>query len=80
MERSTIAPLHWAPFKRGGESLKLFFEKLIWPVLVVALIELIFAQSQPHWFLVTLAFAIINVGALVGFRLIFLRPISRSSS
>jgi hypothetical protein len=60
--------------------LKLFFEKLIWPSLVVALIELLFAQSQPHWFLVTLAFAVINVVALVGIRLILLRSISPSSS
>jgi hypothetical protein len=50
--------------------MNLFFEKLLWPSLVLALIELIFAQSQPHWFLATLAFAIVNVIAFVGLALI----------
>ncbi len=60
--------------------MNLFFEKLLWPSLVLVLIELLFAQSQPHWFLVTLAFTIINVIAFVGFRLLIKRPISPSSS
>jgi len=60
--------------------MKLFFQKLIWLMLVLGLIELLFAQSQPHWFLITLAFAILNVSGLVGFRLIVPRPIAPSSS
>jgi len=50
--------------------MNMFFEKLLWPSLVLMLIELLFAQSQPHWFLATLAFAIVNVIAFVGFSLI----------
>ncbi len=60
--------------------MNLFFKKLIWPSLVLVLIELLFAQSQPHWFLVTLAFAIINVIAFVGFRLIMRGSTSPSPS
>jgi hypothetical protein len=44
----------------------LFFKKLLWPSLVLALIELIFVQSQPHWLFVTLIFAILNALALLG--------------
>ncbi len=57
-----------------------FFAKLIWPLLALVLIELLFAQSQPHWFLTTLALAIMNVIAFVGFRLIVPRQPSPSSS
>lgn len=45
--------------------MNLFFEKLLWPSLVLVLIELIFALAQPHWFLATLAFAMLNAVALV---------------
>ena len=57
-----------------------FFRILIWPSLVLLLlIELLVAQSQPHWLLVTVAFAIINGIAFAGFRLIRPRAISPSS-
>jgi hypothetical protein len=56
------------------------FRNLIWPSLVfVLLIELLVAQSQPRWLLVTVAFAIINGVAFAGFRLIKPRPVSPSS-
>jgi hypothetical protein len=50
--------------------MNLFFEKLLWPSLAISVVELIFAQSQPHWFLTTLAFATINIIAFVGFSLV----------
>ncbi len=60
--------------------MNLFFEKLIWPLIVLVLIELLFAQSQAHWFLTTLAFAIFNIIAFAGFRLIVPRRTAPSSS
>lgn len=60
--------------------MNLFFEKLLWPSLVLVLIELLLAQSQPHWFLVTLAFAIINVIAFVALGLIKRAQTSPTSS
>jgi hypothetical protein len=59
---------------------KLFFKKLIWPFLVVLLIELLFAQSQRHWFIVTLVLVFIDVLAVVGFRFIVPRRYHPSSS
>ena len=38
-------------------------------VVVLMLIELLYAQSQPHWFVVVLGFAILNSAAFVGVRL-----------
>jgi hypothetical protein len=59
----------------------LFFRSLFWLVFVlVLLIELIYAQSQPHWFLAVLGFTILNGIAFVGWRLLKPRVISRSSS
>jgi hypothetical protein len=72
MERSIEGrsfPLHPSSGKEVS-NMNLFFEKLLWPALVVVLMEVIFAASQPHWFLVTLAFAVINVIPFVCFRVI----------
>jgi len=59
--------------------MNLFFDKLIWPLIVLVLIELLYAQSQAHWFLMTLAFAILNIIAFAGFRLIAPRLTAPSS-
>ena len=46
-----------------------FFHRLIWPALVlVALVELIFAQSQHNWILVTIGVVILNIAAFAGLR------------
>lgn len=59
----------------------LLFKNLVWPLLVlVLLIELLYAQSRPHWFVVVLGFAILNGVAFVCLRLFKPRLISRSSS
>lgn len=50
--------------------MEMFFRKLLWPALVLVLIELIFVQSQPHWLFVTLVFAIINAVVLLGLQYI----------
>jgi len=57
------------------------FRTLFWPLFVlVLLVELLYAQSRPHWFLIVLGFAILNTVAFVGLRLSKPRAISRSSS
>ena len=60
--------------------MNLFFEKLLWPSLVLVLIELIFAHSQPHWFLATLAFAIMNVIAYVSISAVKRRSIAPATT
>jgi hypothetical protein len=60
--------------------MELFFKKLLWPSLVIALIELIFVQSQPHWLFVTLIFAILNALALFSLRFIMPQPAARRLS
>ncbi len=60
--------------------MKPFFKKSIGPSLVlVLLIEMLFAHGQPHWFLATLAFVIINAIAYAAFRLLKPRVTSPSS-
>jgi hypothetical protein len=50
--------------------MELYFKKLLWPSLVIALVELIFVQSQPHWLVVTLGFAFINAAVLLGLQFV----------
>ena len=50
--------------------MNLFFKRLLWPSLVLAMIELIYAHSQSHWLLVTAVFAVMNASMLVGLCLI----------
>ncbi|GEM_PF-3771372 len=57
----------------------LFFKKLLWPSLVVVLIELIYVHSQPHWLILTLVFAVINALALLGIRFVVAQPASSGS-
>jgi hypothetical protein len=57
-----------------------FLKILIWSTLAVfLLIELLVAQSQAHWILVTVAFVMINGIAFAGFRLITPRASSSPS-
>jgi hypothetical protein len=57
---------------------ELYFKKLLWPSLVLVLIELIFVQSQPHWLLLTLGFALLNAAVLYGLQFIEYAKVVRS--
>jgi len=66
-------------FEGGGDHVILLFRNLFWPLLVlVLLIELLYAQSRPHWLIVVLSFAILNGVVFIGLRLFKPRVISRS--
>jgi hypothetical protein len=69
-----------APSLKEVIHVKSFFKKSIGPSLVlVLLVELVFALAQPHWLLVTLALTIINMVVFVAIRLVKRREISQSS-
>lgn len=69
-----LCPLGGCPAGRyfseeGSTTVTPLLNRIIWPALaIVALIELIFAQSQHHWILVTAALVAANTMAYIAFR------------
>jgi|GEM_PF-2471530 len=57
------------------------FRTLVWSLFVlVILIELLYAQSRPHWFVIVLGFTILNGLAFACLRVFKPRVFARSSS